>query len=270
MRTKASLAKALLFDDDYFIVGFDGSNDVSFEKKNSTRALYLQVRDHLAQQIARGTFKPGALLPNELQFAEQLGVSLGTLRKGLEMLEKERLITRRQGSGTFVRDHAAGALPSLDNIRTKTGERIPFTVQLLDVEGGSAGPEERKRLALRGPDVIVRCRQVRHYNGPFMVEQIALAVSQFAGLSCEQLTSPYHIAVLAQKHGVLLGAASECVEITAATPEIGALLCLEPGTPLLKLDRVHYSLDRVPLEWRIGYCELTSIKYVSRVGVDAA
>jgi GntR family transcriptional regulator len=269
MRTKALLAKALLFDDDCSRI--DASNDVSFEKKNSTRALYLQVRDYLAQQIARGAFKPGALLPNELQFAEQLGVSLGTLRKGLEMLEKERLITRRQGSGTFVRDHTvAGALPPLDNIRTKTGERIPFTVQLLDVEAGLAGPEERKRLALRGPDVIIRCRQVRHYNGPFMIEQIALALSQFAGLSCEQLTSPYHIAGLAQKHGVLLGAASECVEITAATPEIGALLCLEPGTPLLKLDRVHYSLDRVPLEWRIGYCELTSIKYVSRVGVDAA
>jgi GntR family transcriptional regulator len=248
----------------------DASTDVSFERKNSTRALYLQVRDYLAQQIARGTLRPGAALPNELQFAEQLGVSLGTLRKGLETLEKERLITRRQGRGTFVRDHAAGPLPPLDNIRCKTGARIPFSVQLLDVEGRSADPEEQKRLALPGPDVIARCRQVRHHNGPFMVEQITLALSRFARLSCEQLTSPYHIAVLAQKHGVLLGAASECVEITAATPEIGALLHLAPGTPLLKLDRVHYSLDRVPLEWRIGYCELTSVKYVCGVGVDAA
>jgi GntR family transcriptional regulator len=243
---------------------------VSFEKKNSTRSLYLQVRDYLAQQIACGKFKPGAALPNELQFAEQLGVSLGTLRKGLETLEKERLVTRRQGSGTYVRDHTVGAPAALDNIRTKSGERIPFTVQLLDVEAGLAGSEEQKRLALSGSDVIVRCRQVRHHNGPFMVEQIALAQSRFVGLSCEQLTSPYQIAVLAQKHGALLGAASECVEITPASADIGVLLLLEPGTPLLKLDRVHYSLDRVPLEWRIGYCELTSIKYVAGVGVDAA
>jgi GntR family transcriptional regulator len=243
---------------------------VSFEKKSSTRALYLQVRDYLAQQIARGTFKPGATLPNELQFAEQLGVSLGTLRKGLETLEKERLITRRQGRGTFVRDHTTGALAPLDNIRTKTGEPIPFTVQLLDVEEGLAGPEEQKRLGLRGRDAIIRCRQVRHYNGPFMVEQIALASPRFADLTCAQLKGPYHIAELAQNHGVLLGAASECVEITAATPKIGALLHLEPGTPLLKLDRVHYSLDRMPLEWRVGYCELRSVKYVTRLDVDAA
>jgi GntR family transcriptional regulator len=243
---------------------------VSFEKKSSTRPLYLQVRDYLAQQIARGAFKPGAVLPNELQFAEHLGVSIGTLRKGLEMLEKERLITRRQGSGTFVRDHAVGMLSPLDNIRTKEGERIPFTVQVLDVESALAGPEEQKRLILRGADVIVRCQQVRYYNGPFMVEQIVLPLSRFAGLSREQLTSHYHIAVLAQEHGVLLGTASECVEITTATSAIGALLRLEAGTPLLKLDRVHYSLDRVPLEWRVGYCELTSIKYVSGVGVEAA
>jgi GntR family transcriptional regulator len=239
-RATAALAKAVLLDDDRSNA-VDASTDVSFEKKNSTRALYLQVRDYLAQQIARGMFKPGAALPNELQFAEQLGVSLGTLRKGLEALEKERLITRRQGSGTFVRDHAAGPPPPLDNIRTKTGERIPFTVQLLDVEGRSASPEEQQRLALPGPDVVARCRQVRHHNGPFMVEQVTLAVSRFAGLSCDELTSPYHIAALAQKHGVLLGAASECVEIAAATPEIGSLLHLAPGTPLLKLDRLHFS-----------------------------
>ena len=241
---------------------------MSFAKKSSTRPLYLQVRDYLAGQISRGNFKPGAVLPNELQFAEQLGVSLGTLRKGLETLENERLVVRRHGSGTFVRDHAVGALPPFDNLRTKTGEPIPFTVQLLDVERGLAGPQEQKRLALRAPEVIVRSRQVRHFNRPYMVEQMVLALSQFAGLTFEQLTSPYHIAVLAQEHGVLLGEATECVEITAATQEIGALLRLRPGTPLLKLDRVHYSLDRVPLEWRVGYCELTSIKYVSKVELE--
>ena len=109
-------------------------------RKNSNRPLYLQVRDYLAQQIARGSLKPGALLPNELQFAEQLGVSLGTLRRGLETLEKERLVTRRQGSGTYVRDHEFGAQPPVDNIRTKAGERIPFTVDLLEVGGGTGQP----------------------------------------------------------------------------------------------------------------------------------
>ena len=62
------------------------------------------------------------------------------------------------------------------------------------------------------------------------------------------------------------GSGIRCV---GAPAQVAALVGLEAGTPLLKLDRVHYSLDRVPLEWRIGYCELTSIKYVSRVSIDA-
>ena len=242
---------------------------MSFEKKNSTRALYLQVRDYLAHEIARGTFKPGAVLPNELQFAEQLGVSLGTLRKGLETLEKERLITRRQGRGTFVRDHAEGSQLPLDNIRTKNGDRVPFTVELIDVAPGPANTQEQELLGLPGPEIVARCRQVRYYNGPFMLEQVVVAVSRFAWLSCDELTRPFQIAVLAQKHGVLLGPASESIEITPATAEVGAHLRLAAGTPLLKLDRVHYSLDGTPLEWRIGYCELTSLKYVTRLGVDA-
>ena len=241
---------------------------VSFEKKNSNRPLYLQVRDHLAQQIARGTFKPGALLPNELEFAERLGVSLGTLRRGLETLEKERLITRRQGSGTYVRDHAVGGQPPLDNIRTKTGERIPFRVELLGVEEARAGPDEIERLAVGHSETVIRCRQVRYFEGPFMFEEIVLAKQRFTALCGEQLSSPYHLPALAQKHGVLLGTAWESVEITAATAQVGLLLGLKPGASLLKLDRIHYSLGRVPLEWRSGYCALTSVKYISKVGAD--
>lgn len=236
---------------------------MSFERKITTRALYLQVRDYLAQQIAAGAFKPGAVLPNELEFAEQLGVSLGTLRKGLEALENARLITRRHGRGTFVRDYAADAQLSFDNLRTKDGRPIPFTVQFLGTTTDRASAEEQERLGLESPEPIARCEQIRFSDGPFMFEQIALALARFSGLDDRQLRRPYQIAVLAQEHGALLGGAWESVEIAEASPEVGARLLVDPGTPLLKLDRIIYSLDHVPLEWRIGYCQLTSIKYVT-------
>ena len=236
---------------------------MSFVKKISTRALYIQVRDHLAQQIARGVLKPGTPLPSELELADQLGVSLGTLRKGLEALESERLITRRQGSGTYVRDHAADMRFTFDNLRTKGGEAIPFSVQFLGAACGPASPEEQERLQLATPEPVVRSRQVRHQEGPFLFEQISLAASRFAGLDATKLNSPYRIAVLAQEHGVLVGSASESVEIWCGSAEVSGWLKVDPGTPLLRLDRVIYSLGRVPLEWRIGYCRMTTVKYVT-------
>src|SRR5262249_5752077 len=135
---------------------------MSFVKKISTRALYIQVRDHLAQQIARGVLKPGTPLPSELELADQLGVSLGTLRKGLEALESERLITRRQGSGTYVRDHAADMRFTFDNLRTKDGEVIAFSVQFLGAACGPASVEEQARLQRATPAPVDRCRQALH------------------------------------------------------------------------------------------------------------
>lgn len=44
----------------------------------------------------------GAPLPNEVTLARDIGVSIGTARKALELLEGEHLIERRQGRGTFV------------------------------------------------------------------------------------------------------------------------------------------------------------------------
>jgi GntR family transcriptional regulator len=105
--------------------------------------------------------------------------------------------------------------------------------------------------------------QVRHHEGPFLLEEISLASSRFAGFDCTKLRSPYRIAVLAQEHGVLVGNASESVEISRASPEVARRLAVDPETPLLRLDRIIYSLGRVPLEWRVGYCRMTAIKYVT-------
>jgi GntR family transcriptional regulator len=240
---------------------------VSFAKNVSTRALYIQVRDHLAHQIAQGALKPGTPLPNELELADRLGVSLGTLRKGLEALEKERLITRRHGRGTFVRDHAVDTPFAFDNLRTKDDERIPFTIQFLGATIDCASLEEQKALELQEAAPVARCQQVRNYKGPFLFEQIALAASRFCGLERAELQQPYQLAVLAQEHGVLVGDAVESLEITQANPTVGALLGVDAGIPLLRLDRIIYSLDRVPLEWRIGYCRLTAVKYVTRLRV---
>src|SRR5262245_36034582 len=61
----------------------------------SKRALYLQVWDALAERITSGAWKPGTAVPNESDLAREFGVSLGTMRKALELMEARRLVTRR-------------------------------------------------------------------------------------------------------------------------------------------------------------------------------
>ncbi|HSH96585.1 MAG TPA: GntR family transcriptional regulator, partial [Roseimicrobium sp.] len=65
-------------------------------------ALYEQIVDGLKREISAGRLQPGAPLPSFRQFAADLMVSVITVKRAYEELEREGIIYRRQGLGTFV------------------------------------------------------------------------------------------------------------------------------------------------------------------------
>jgi GntR family transcriptional regulator len=65
-------------------------------------ALYQQIVDRLKREISEGRLKPGAALPSFRVLAEDLLVSVITVKRAYEELEREGIIFRRQGLGTFV------------------------------------------------------------------------------------------------------------------------------------------------------------------------
>src|SRR5438876_588116 len=69
---------------------------------------YHQIAQALRARIREGTLRPGARLETQRRLATSFGVTLMTLRQALELLEREHLISRRHGLGTFV------AAPSID------------------------------------------------------------------------------------------------------------------------------------------------------------
>ncbi|MCX6894500.1 MAG: GntR family transcriptional regulator [Verrucomicrobia bacterium] len=67
-------------------------------------ALYQQIVDRIKREISEGRLKPGVALPSFRLFAEDLLVSVITVKRAYEELEREGIIYRRQGLGTFVAD----------------------------------------------------------------------------------------------------------------------------------------------------------------------
>lgn len=81
--------------------------------------LYQQIVDGLKREVSEGRLPAGAPLPSFRQLAEDLLVSVITVKRAYEELEREGLIYRRQGLGTFVSDSA------LDRSRqAKTGHAV--------------------------------------------------------------------------------------------------------------------------------------------------
>lgn len=225
--------------------------------KLSTEPLYTQVRNLLAQRIARGVWPPGSMLPNEGELARELGVSPGTVRKALDALESDRLVLRRQGRGTSVVDLATGEVAArFSNLRNGKGERIVGDMELLAQTKAAPSEIEQQRLQLSAGDPILRTTRLRRYQDQlFMHEQIALAVSRFPGLERED-AGAYRISALAQQYGIQLAKASERVTLEQATPQTAKQLEVEAHTQLLKLDRVIYATSGEPVEWRVGLCSL--------------
>ncbi len=64
--------------------------------------IYRQIVDQITWQVAGGRLRAGERLPSVRELAHQLPVNQNTVLKAYELLEREGLIERRQGDGTFV------------------------------------------------------------------------------------------------------------------------------------------------------------------------
>ena len=227
----------------------------------STKPLYLQLRDALAERISAGAWKPGAVIPNESDLAREFGVSAGTMRKALDLMEAERLLTRRQGRGTFVNDQASDELAlRFNSLRAANGDHLEGQAKTTQVSEDVANELERLRLQIGPQDRIYRIQRTRtHKSQPFMVEHAAVPITLFPNLAEKEVAD--RIIVLAQQYGVLLGKAEERVSIGQASQVVADALGIPAGTPVMVLDRVVLALDGRPVEWRVGWCHLVDKYY---------
>jgi len=232
----------------------------------ATRPLYLQVKDMLVQRIVAGTWKPGAALPNEIELSRELDISVGTVRKALDEMEGERLISRRQGRGTFVIDQTSDECANrFSNIRDLDGVRLLGEVVSSAIARGTANAAETQLLQLRNAEPVFRLRRVYAHDGqPLMVEESTVPQARFPGLAEEANISP-SIVILAHRYGVLLARAQEKVGVTAADGEIADELKVAKGTPLLTLDAVVYAIDGHPIQWRVAQCNLRENYYMTEI-----
>src|ERR1700733_12606331 len=86
--------------------GASGATEVVPASSPTFSPLYQQIKALITQGLESGEWKPGELIPSEVELAGRFKVSQGTVRKAIDELAAENLLVRRQGKGTFVATHA--------------------------------------------------------------------------------------------------------------------------------------------------------------------
>jgi len=234
--------------------------------KFSTRHLYLQVRDALAQEIATGARRPGALLPNEIDLSREFGVSIGTMRKALEVLSKEKIVTRQPGRGTLVCEPlSAEVVTRFDNLLGEDGEPLTGENSYIGISETAPNTVEQRELKLRSNEAILVIKRTFHAGDrPVVYEQIALPTGRFPTLDFTSMAKSYRISTLADQCGIHLLGGKEKVDVGAADREVATRLGLKEGAPVLQVSRVMFSIDEQPLERRVAHCRVDAVQYVAR------
>lgn len=230
-------------------------------KPFNTAPLYVQLRIDLARRIARGDWKRGDNIPNELELAREYGLSPGTVRKALDWMESAHLIVRQQGRGTFVATPSSQELDRrFDRLRAGKGESIELDVHEIDRGVAEATPEVAARLAIAPKAQVFTTTRVRLACGkPLMVERLSVALEKFPSLSDAQ--AAYDLANLSQTDGVLLGHGTESLSLVPADEGTAGHLGLATGTRVLLLERTIFTIEEQPAEWRQCWCNLDGYRY---------
>lgn len=229
----------------------------------NNRPLYAQVRDLLLERISSGTWKPGDLIPNEFAIAGELGVSQGTIRKALDSLAAEHLLVRKQGRGTYVAQHTpAEMLFRFFNFFDKHGQRILPDSRDTKISEGSATREEQQKLKLESAARVFRISRLRTKDcEPFIIERITLPADLFKGLSRDSQLPNTLYDHFQKVYGVTILRGTERLTVATAGAREAKALGIESGAPLLKLDRICYSLQDRPVERRISLCAMDDTAY---------
>jgi GntR family transcriptional regulator len=209
------------------------------------------IGERLRREIAAGTYPAGSRLPPEPQLAQQLAVSRSTLREALKLLERDRLVLRRQRAGTIVCARPLVQHPLQSNygvrdlIEASGAEHAVIDAQI----GFVAAPEHVARALELDPSapvvVLERTRTADRRPVVRTVDHLDRGIVERAGAPLLPDISFYEW--LHDHCGIAVAYGVAQVEARFAAPGLAGHLGIAPEAPVLTLVQVDYTAAGSPV-----------------------
>jgi GntR family transcriptional regulator len=200
------------------------------------RQLFLVLHD----EIDRGVLAPGDALPTEQTLCDQFGVSRITVRRALADLAEQGYIERRQGVGSFVREHGPSAADLAGRSYLDGLRQTQFETEVEVVELDSRRPPRAIAEALGAPGEllhIVRVRRQRRTGEPLIVSEAWLPADLADTLTESALLAEPLYELLAEA-GVVVDRVRHEITAEIAGPRNARLLDTAIGAALLRVNRL--------------------------------
>jgi GntR family transcriptional regulator len=226
--------------------------------------LYHQIYLLLRAKIREGELAAGMMLPGEQELAKIFKVSRITVKRSLNELAADGLVTRHRGLGTVVSSTqplpvVKGSFSTLLQSLRVMG--LETDVELLDVALVEADATVAEHLALPPGSLVQRAVRRRKIAGePFsyLVSFVPLAI---ANRYSTQDLATVPLLTLLERAQAAAHSAEQWITAVAADPQIAAALGVEPGAALLRIERVMRSARNSPVQLIYGHYRPDRFQY---------
>ena len=237
--------------------------------RNSYEPAYAQVARLLKQQISSGEFRKGSKLPSEADICRDFEVSPMTVRRAINVLADQGVITTVQGKGTFVKSLEIGASSfDLEELQGMFKDKDRTKVQILESRIISAEGRAAAHLAVeKGKRLIYVRRLLLRDQNPFLDHQEFLIYDPTRPILEAQMD-------ITSLDGLFSGSGETDIKkgalsITAVllTEEEATLLKAHDATPAFRLEHTFYDFDDRPVSYGWFTCPAENFHLSAKVGL---
>lgn len=200
--------------------------------------LYRQLADLLMARVRSGEYPPGSRIPSEHALADQYGIGRPTARQATDWLVRKRVLTRRRGSGTYVRSSTdeidvfslAGTLSAFQKKGISAAAEILQPTRLLEVEPDAENP-------FSGGQAFFLSRLSRVGRTPVLLEEIYLHPELFHGMDGIDLEGRSLSQIVEELYYMRPTSGRQNFRIGVVNGERAKALEVSPTTPILAVKR---------------------------------
>ncbi len=233
----------------------------------SSVPMHAQIREIIRRRVLDGTYPPHSQMPSESQMIEAFSVSRITVRQALGDLQKEGLIFKVPGKGSFVaKPKAFQSLSRLQGFgEAMSPSGYETFSQVLSTRRVAASEAVARHLQVKPGAAVFEIQRLRFLNRePISVDQSYFPLALGQRLALEDLPTRDIFVILENDYGLHLTHADVQIEAISASEVLARQLRIAEASPLLRIERLTYA-DQRPIDFEYLYYRGDAFQYRLRI-----
>ena len=231
---------------------------------------YVQLVNIIREQIAKGVYLPGDRLPSETELCKRYQVSPMTVRRSINVLLDQGIVSTIQGSRTYVKaPDLAGVTFSLEEFHNIFKDKEGTKVKILEVLIMKADETMANRLAISEGERTILIRRVLIRDGdPIIYHREQLIYDPVRPIVEAEME-------LTSLHGLFVGTGETklkrgklSIEAAVLTKEEADILNTIQMQAAFRIEHIFYDFQDRPVSWGRFICRGDRLRFTTMIGIS--